>query len=846
MAESGRRKTEAERTAGEHARMAELSDLLFPGTGFGGITVLRRLFIPLAALVVILVAGFGWMLYSSWVVTWESADRRILGRVQAEWDRVMTEQTRELSACLAPVAEAPDTATDLREGNREALEVRARGVFEEARRDHGVTHFLFHGADRQTLAALHRPVRPGEFSDRFTLREAERTGAETAGLEVGKRGTFTLRVVRPVRDAGGIAGFVEMGMEIEHLLNRILLPSDNSLAVTLWKRQLERGLWEEGMRWMGREPDWGRFPEEVLVWANPAADPACLKRFLQGTKRQRRHPGGEDVVAAAARTWRPILKPLNDAGGTEVGRLVVLYDIRWLKVAQQRLLTLLAGGGVFLAAGFLVLIHALLRRADRVVHSRETELRVFKEAVDNAADAIVMATPDLKRVYQNRAFDRLAGRDWSDPQQVYLDAEKWKEVYEALCAGGEWSGETNIRTIGGEMRRMLISAYALRNPDGQVAVLVGLHTDVTEHRRAEEILRQGAALRSGLFEHMTSGAAIYEVRGDGSRGEDYIVKEFNAASLKMEGLPHEDVVGKSLADLRPTINRFGLIEVFQRVWQTGEAAVMPPALYVDGQYCNWYENRVFKLPTGEIVSIYDDVTERKLAEKHQQELTDRLGKLTRHLQGVREEESRRIAVWLHDVVGQMLTRARMDAMLLEDPAGVATGAEAREALGSLKRTLDDAVKTIRSISMDLRPAILDDFGLVAALEWSIHEDQKRLRIPIRFETDGVPEPLTGEVAVAFYRMARECLTNIARHAKAASANVRLAADGTTLTLVVSDDGRGMTPEAIDSPMSFGLSQLFERANALGGDVQIVSQPGYGTTVRITAPLPPAEPPGEPS
>jgi PAS domain-containing protein len=112
---------------------------------------------------------------------------------------------------------------------------------------------------------------------------------------------------------------------------------------------------------------------------------------------------------------------------------------------------------------------------------------------------------------------------------------------------------------------------------------------------------------------MSSGCGIYEVHGDGSRSVDYIVKDFNAGALRLEKKTKKEVVGRSLADLRPTIDDYGLIPVFQRVWQTGEPALFPSSIYVDDRYANWYENRVFKLSTGEIAAIYDDVAERERA-----------------------------------------------------------------------------------------------------------------------------------------------------------------------------------------------------------------------------------------
>lgn len=112
-----------------------------------------------------------------------------------------------------------------------------------------------------------------------------------------------------------------------------------------------------------------------------------------------------------------------------------------------------------------------------------------------------------------------------------------------------------------------------------------------------------------LFDNMTGGCAIYEVINDGKYGRDYIIKDFNKKSLEIENMTRDEVIGKSLYDLRPTIDDYGLIEIFRRVWKTGIPENFPSAQYVDENYSNWYENHVYKLPSGEIVAIYNDVTE---------------------------------------------------------------------------------------------------------------------------------------------------------------------------------------------------------------------------------------------
>jgi signal transduction histidine kinase len=162
-------------------------------------------------------------------------------------------------------------------------------------------------------------------------------------------------------------------------------------------------------------------------------------------------------------------------------------------------------------------------------------------------------------------------------------------------------------------------AAGLNSMAGQIASVTAsrddLNREIDERKRVEKARRESDARFVDLFETVTSGVAIYEVRNDGLSGKDYIVKDFNKTALALEGKNKEDVVGKSLFDLRPGIDEYGLIPIFREVWRTGNPAYYPATVYVDENYSNYYENRVFRLPGGEIVAVYNDVTGQKQAEE---------------------------------------------------------------------------------------------------------------------------------------------------------------------------------------------------------------------------------------
>ncbi|MGI6463978.1 MAG: PAS domain S-box protein [Methanobacterium sp.] len=175
--------------------------------------------------------------------------------------------------------------------------------------------------------------------------------------------------------------------------------------------------------------------------------------------------------------------------------------------------------------------------------------------------------------------------------------------------------ENECRIIRPNGKEIWVSAIGstVYDEDGQPLRMSGICLDITERKQSQKLLKESEGLLRGLFDNMPSGMAVYQVKNDGSKGNDYIIKEFNQTSQKIEGISREEVIGKSLSAIRPNIDDYGLIPVFKKVWETGEPIVYPAKIYVDEQYANWYENHVFKAPTGEIVAIYNDVTQEKVA-----------------------------------------------------------------------------------------------------------------------------------------------------------------------------------------------------------------------------------------
>lgn len=227
--------------------------------------------------------------------------------------------------------------------------------------------------------------------------------------------------------------------------------------------------------------------------------------------------------------------------------------------------------------------------------------------------------------------------------------------------------------------------------------------------------------------------------------------------------------------------------------------------------------------------------ERRTAQEQLLKSHEQLRALTAYLQFVREEERTRIAREVHDELGQMLTNLKIELAWLSARLPKhrrLLQEKARQMLGHV----DALAHTVRQIVTELRPGILDDFGLVAALEWQAGEFQRRTGLRCTFVSDVTREKWDGDITTALFRIFQETLTNVLRHAQATRVDVHLWQDDEMLFLEVADNGRGITPEDVANTRSVGLLGMRERAALLGGDISFTGASGRGTTVLIRLPI----------
>ena len=235
-----------------------------------------------------------------------------------------------------------------------------------------------------------------------------------------------------------------------------------------------------------------------------------------------------------------------------------------------------------------------------------------------------------------------------------------------------------------------------------------------------------------------------------------------------------------------------------------------------------------------VIQIIRDITERKQAEEAIRRNEEHLRNLTAYIQKVSEIERTNIAREIHDELGQALTVLKIDLSwlkkrLLQDQIPMV------EKIDAMSKIIDRTIMTVKKISTDLRPGLLDDLGLSAAIEWQSEEFEKRTGIACRIKIDPKDITFDKDRNTALFRILQETLTNIARHAAATAVDVSLQKKDGQIELKVQDNGRGITEEELANPQSFGLMGLRERAIMFGGNAVIQGVPGRGTTVTVKIP-----------
>ena len=405
------------------------------------------------------------------------------------------------------------------------------------------------------------------------------------------------------------------------------------------------------------------------------------------------------------------------------------------------------------------------------------------------------------------------------------------ELHRRVFAGESGTLEFEIIGLKGKRSWLATHAVPLRDAAGTIQAVLGITRDISRRRIAERALVESEERFCKAFYANALPLLI-------TRLSDGMVLDTNEAFIRLVKRPRDEIIGRTTVEL-DFIHAARRAEIIDMLTKTGvvndvelevKPADGPPRtgllslvrLELGGQDCT--------------LGTYRDITEAKRAEAQLRASRAALRSLATRQQDIREDERTRIAREIHDSLGQALTALKLQLSAAEEAAcRDASGLAAR--LHETTRMVDDLVKSVRRIATDLRPPILDQLGLPAALEWLAQDFSRRTSIQCEATIGATNDAINGELGTALFRIVQEALTNVLRHAGATRVDIALGMKSGCVTLEINDDGTGITEAGTVGPGSLGILGMRERAAALGGVLEVVPRQEGGT--RVAAWFPPS-------
>jgi PAS domain S-box-containing protein len=372
------------------------------------------------------------------------------------------------------------------------------------------------------------------------------------------------------------------------------------------------------------------------------------------------------------------------------------------------------------------------------------------------------------------------------------------------------------------------SAAPILAAQGEVIGVVLIFRDVAARRQEQiETAEQAALLeltQDPVFVIDMEGAVLFWSRG----------------AEAMLGYSKSQAAGKISHDLLHTEFPQSLTEIKAELMRAGHWEGDITTTARDGRRIvmssRWALQWAKRDQAPRVLVINSDITERKQGEESLLLQKEQLRALAERLQLVREEDRKQVARDLHDQIGQILTAIKMDLTWMTRHLPKSES-DVLARLAESIQSINDGVKSVRTICSGLRPGVLDDLGLAAAIEWQASEFASRNGVECQVTVPPVDLHLDGDRATATFRIFQECLTNVIRHAQAKSVRITLLQEEENILLIVADDGIGFRESDLSNSLgSLGLLGMKERAQFCGGDVQISSSPGNGTTVTVRVPV----------
>ena len=481
-------------------------------------------------------------------------------------------------------------------------------------------------------------------------------------------------------------------------------------------------------------------------------------------------------------------------------------------------------------------LRPVLSRAMEVRRLRKSEER-YRSVVEDQTELICRCLPDGTITFVNKAYCRYFGKTRDELiGQSYLpfiaveDQERLKKHIARLNKENPVAViENRVIAPGGSIRWQQWTNRALFDEQGRIVELQSTGRDITDRKTAEEKLKVSEETYRLLIENVNESIVV---------AQDGVLKFVNPKAVQLMGYSKEEILSRPFIEFVQPDDR-EMVSVNYAKRMKGEEVPGNYSFRVvtkDG-VIRWLElSAVLFTWEGRpaTLNFLSDITERKKAEEELKKSHEQIRNFAKRLAEAEEIERQKIARELHDQVGQNLTALGINLSILRNQLSDTLTEQTDARINDSMSILAETAKRIRDVMSDLRPSVLDDYGLMAAIRWLSERISKRTGLTIRVEDQDTKVDLPSETEITLFRIAQELLTNITKHARATEVSIRLDSMDDRVQFVIADNGVGFDPTAFDQTgeSRWGLLNVRERTDAIDGILMISSSPGQGTRVVI--------------
>jgi PAS domain S-box-containing protein len=524
---------------------------------------LKRLFVPFLFFLVLIVAIPGYLFLNDEKNEIQEWALRDIEKTKSEIYSVLEQQELGLIFTAKAISNNKDVQKDLIEGNVANLFKNWEQVFYEMRETGNVTHLYFFDKDRTCILRVHNVEKSGDFIDRFTARTAEETRSIGSGLEIGPLGTFTLRVVNPIFLEEEIVGYVEVGKEIEDVMDTVYRDTNNPLILILNKDSLRRESWESGMAMLGREANWDKYEEKVVIYKSIDFPQDLLLVEKEGT------------LKFNNREWVSRSFPKFDASGKVVGDMFILSDISNPMGVLLRTMSIGGAISVILIVIMSYIAYIILHRTDLLIEKQKEGIKEaldrfsklseksktflwevdekgkYKYVSENVKDVIGYSAEEL--INKKTVFDLHPQDGLKEFKKGVLKTLSKKEEVKEL--------ENAIVSKKGEIVWVLSAGMPILDEKGNLINFRGSDTDISKIKAVEiSLFKEKKELEK--FQLAVQGASDHIVITD----HDGICLYMNDAAEKTTGFKRKEVLGKKVGTRE---NWGGLMDkkTYEKLWK---------------------------------------------------------------------------------------------------------------------------------------------------------------------------------------------------------------------------------------------------------------------------------------